>query len=71
MKPIGVIPDQQRRRRHRLRQAAEEKTHGFDEDDAEPEGDEQLVLVRPRVEMADDHALHHHADQHDEKRSRR
>ena len=30
--------------------------------DAEPEGDQKLVLVRAAVEMADDDALHHHAD---------
>ena len=63
------MPTSRRRRRHRLRQAAEEKTHGLDEDDAETEGDEQLVLVRPRIEVTDDHALHHHADQHDEQRA--
>ena len=29
-----------------LRQAAEEEAHSLDEDDAEAEGDKQLVLVR-------------------------
>ena len=47
MKPSGVMPTSAGRRRHRLRQAAEEEAHGLDEHDAEAEGDEQLVLVRP------------------------
>ena len=75
--PVGRIEHEaelgdageQRRRLHRLRQAAEEETHELDEDDAETEGDQELVLVRPLVEMADDAAFHHHADQHDEQRA--
>ena len=69
MKPSGVMPTSGGRRRHGLRQAAEEKAHRLDEHDAEAEGHQQLVLVRPRVEVADDHPLHHHADQHDEQRA--
>ena len=63
------MPDQERRRRHRLRQAAEEEAHRLHEHDAEAEGDQQLVLVRAGIEVADDHPLHHHADQHDEQRA--
>ena len=55
------------RRRHRLRQAAEEQPDDFDEDDAQAERDQNLVLVRARVEMADDDALHRDAeDEHEE-----
>ncbi len=62
-------PDQGGRGRNGLRQAAEEKAHGLHEHDAKAEGHQQLVLVRPGIEVADDHALHHHADQHDEQRT--
>ena len=65
------MPDETGRRRHDLREAAEEEAHDLDEDDAEAEGDEQLVLVRPRIEMADDDPLHHHADHHARTASRR
>ena len=34
----------------------------LDEDDAKSKGDEELVLVRTVVEMADDHPLHQHAE---------
>ena len=61
--------DQRRGRRHRLGQAAEEETHGLDEDDAEAEGDQKLVLVRTAIEVADDDTLDHHADDHDEDRT--
>ena len=61
--------DEARRRRHRLRKAAEDEADRFHEDDAEAEGDEELILGRAAVEVADDHALHHHADQHDEQRA--
>ena len=33
--------------RNGFRQAAEEEAYGLDEDDAEAEGDEQLILMRP------------------------
>ena len=66
MKPSEVMPLNQRRRRHQFRLAAEEKPHQFDETDAEPEGDEKLVLVRTMIEVADDDALHHHAQNHHE-----
>src|SRR5262249_33005554 len=42
-------PHQRGRRRHRLGQAAEEEAHGLDEYDAEPERDQQLVLMRAIV----------------------
>src|SRR6185312_3995569 len=52
------------RRHHRLRQAAEDHPHQLDDDDADAEGDEQLVLRRPAVEMADDDQLDDPADNH-------
>ncbi len=64
------MPTKGRRRRDHLRQAAEEEADGLDEDDAETEGDEDLVFGRPCVEVPDDRPLHHHADQHDEQRAR-
>ena len=66
MKPSGVMPTRPGGGGTDLREAAEEEADRFDEDDAEAEGDEDLVLVRPAVEVPDDHALHRHADQHDE-----
>ena len=63
------MPDQPRRRRHHLRQAAEEKADGLHEDDAQAEGDEHLVLVWPGVERADDDPLRYHPDEHDEQRA--
>ena len=56
-------------RRHRLRKTAEEEAHRLDEDDAETEGDEKLVLVGARIKIADDQPLHQHADQHHEQRA--
>ena len=35
------------------------KPHQFDEADAEPEGDEKLVLMRTVIEVTDDDPLHH------------
>ena len=75
--PVGRIkheadrgdPGQGWRRRHRLRKAAEEKADGLHEHDAEAEGDEELVLVRAGIKVADDHQLHHRSDQHDEQRA--
>src|SRR5262249_30532794 len=55
--------------RYCLRQTAEEEPHGFNEHDAETECDEQLVFMRSLVKMPYDHALQHHADQHDEQRA--
>src|SRR5262249_45976210 len=45
-------------------------THQFDQDDAEAERDQKLILMRARVKMADDDALDQYADDHDKKRSR-
>ena len=75
--PIGRIEheadrrdaDQARRRRHGLRQAAEEEAHYFDEHDAKAEGDQELVLVRTAVEVTDDDALDENADDHAEQRA--
>jgi len=36
---------------------------------AEAEGDKELVLVRARIEMADDQSLHQHANQHHKQRT--
>src|SRR3546814_3424785 len=38
----------------------------LDIDDPEAEGDEDLVLMRPAVEVPDDQPLHHDADEHHE-----
>ena len=57
MKPERRNADQRRWRRHRLGEAAEEEAHGLDEDDAEPERDQKLVLVRTVIEVADDDTL--------------
>ena len=38
--------DERRRGRNGFRQAAEEEAYRLDENDAEAEGDEQLILVR-------------------------
>ena len=56
-------------RRHGLRKAAEEEAHGLDEHDAKAEGDEKLVLVGARIEIADDQPLRQHPDQHHEQRA--
>ena len=42
------------------------KRTGFDEDDTETKCDEQLILGRPAVVVADECPLHHRANQHDE-----
>ena len=49
--------------------AGKHQANQFDEADAQPEGDEQLILVRTVIEVPDDDALHHHAHEHDEQRA--
>ena len=71
MKPSEVTPAAQAGGGTVLRQAAEEEAHQLDDDDAEAERDQELVLGRPAVEMADDHPLHEHADDQHEQRRRR
>ncbi len=58
-----------RRRRHSFRQAAKEEAHSLDEDDAEAEGDQDLVFARAAVKVADNQAFHQHADDHNEQRA--
>ena len=69
MKPSEVMPTNGGGGGTALRQAAEEEAYRLDENDAEAEGDEQLILVRPSIEVPDDQPLHHDADQHDEQRA--
>jgi hypothetical protein len=52
-----------------LERLPKKKRTAFDEDDAEPERDQKLVLVRTVIEVADDDTLRHHANDHDEDRS--
>ena len=75
--PVGRIKHEserrdagkQRRRRHDLRLAAEHEANQLDENNAETEGHQQLVFMRPVVEMPDDDALHQDAEDRHEQRS--
>ena len=68
--PVGRIKHEsergdagkQRRRRHQLRLTAENEAHELDKNDAETERHQKLIFMRPAVEMPDDDALHHDAD---------
>src|SRR6201999_2943531 len=60
---------EQRWRRHQPGVAGKHQANQFDEADAQPEGDKQLILVRTGIEVPDDDALHHYAHEHDEQRA--
>src|SRR6185312_13702064 len=66
----GRDTGEQFRRRNRYRQAAEEKSNDLDQADRQAERDQQLVLVRAMIKVANDHALDQHADEHHEQRAR-
>ena len=76
--PIGRIEHEAERRDARRTAAApapvcdrlpKKKRTISTKHDAEAEGDQKLILVRPAVEVADDDPLHHHADDHHEQRA--
>ena len=69
MKPSEVIPAKQRRRRHQLRLAAENKAHDLDENDTKTECHQKLIFMRAAVEVPDDDALHQNSDDRHEQRS--
>src|SRR2546421_569439 len=48
--------------------AAVEEADGLDDDHREAERDEELVLVRAAVEVADHHPLHHQPEHHEGER---
>src|SRR5690606_2622208 len=50
--------DQGRRRRNRLRQASEKEAHRLHKDDPEAKGHQELIFIRPRIEVTDDEPLH-------------
>ena len=58
MKPSDVMPASDGGGGTVFDRLPKTKRTSLDEDDAEAEGDEDLVLVRAAVEMPDDHALH-------------
>ena len=69
MKPSEVMPANSGGGGTVFDRLPKKKRTSLDEDDAEAEGDQQLVLVRAVVEMADDQPLHQHADDHHEQRA--
>ena len=70
MKPIGVTPAAQDGGGGTVSdRLPKPRRTSFDDDDADAEGDQELILRRAAVEVADDHQLDEAADHHQEQRA--